>query len=298
MRGRFGAGVSIIPTKEKKEIKNIRTTYNATDVLFSKEFYDVAKQPGAIMGHARFPTSGGIKSEDLHPHEVGDILGMHNGTLTEIAGVKVAKNENDSRLLFTMINNNGVLETFKSVKGSYACTWVNKKEKTLNFFRNNSRGLYIGCLEGTENTIFWASELEMLEFVLSRHLPFTNTRMKANPITASTLISFKLYNKNYLQEPIIEYLELEPKTAQQVLPPSNYYSSASGTRYKTFGAHSVDFQTLQDLLREGCCKCKKKMGMVDYHSRGEVTWKTSTAFECRQCNLPTSELNDPMPMLC
>jgi len=100
------------------------------------------KHPAKIViGHCRKPSTGGGASADdnknNHPIKVGDIVGVHNGTLTNheqiFKNLKCGRDANvDSEAIFRLLHHytdngnepfttEGILETCKRLEGSYAC---------------------------------------------------------------------------------------------------------------------------------------------------------------------------------
>jgi predicted glutamine amidotransferase len=170
-RGRDGSGVIFAPNNSNQSFFTLRSTMNADYLVNCEEFDKYLKdiqRPGALIGHARYPTSGGYDLDDCHPVTAGHIIGVHNGTMTKINGKAVGKDDHDSKLLFAAIAEHGIDTVIKNSAGAYAVVWVDKKDFTLNFLRNKDRTLYFGHHENNYGTIYWSSEIGMLEFVLAR----------------------------------------------------------------------------------------------------------------------------------
>jgi glucosamine 6-phosphate synthetase-like amidotransferase/phosphosugar isomerase protein len=136
----------------------------------TKEFRDAfLKMNKVIIGHNRFATQGAINKDNAHPYEFQHIVGAHNGTLTSMHRLPEHKGfEVDSQALLYSINVHGSEAVADKIHGAFALTWYDKRDKTLHFWRNNQRPLWICYLEN-KDTIFWASEKGMLEFVLDRN---------------------------------------------------------------------------------------------------------------------------------
>lgn len=174
-RGRWGGGVACIQNgkKGRTTVRVARTTAPLNALVASERFYEIiGKDRSFLLGHARWPTVGGNEIKNVHPHVVGNITGVHNGTMQEVGGVKVTKDMSDSKMVFECIAEHGVDHFIKTSKGAYALVWINEDDGTVNFLRNSQRTLY-GAEYGWNgrcSTLYFASEKAQLELVLSRHL--------------------------------------------------------------------------------------------------------------------------------
>lgn len=180
LRGAQGAGVAVVNASVMKAptIKVLKTKHIAGALAYSDQFTELLRaRTSCVIGHARFPTRGGLEEDSVHPHRFGHIVGVHNGTMHRVAGQEV-KDQSDSAMLFKAISEVGVVEAIKGSTGAYALVWADEKEGTLNFLRNTWRPLYfknVGWGDKNINTLFWSSEAEMLDFVFQRSYKGTNT---------------------------------------------------------------------------------------------------------------------------
>lgn len=115
-----------------------------------------------LLGHNRAATVGAVNAENAHPFDVGDIIGVHNGTLRN----EQKLNDNalfdvDSQTLLHNFAANGVKETVKIVDGAFAVVFYDKRDHTVHFLRNKERPLYFVYSED-KKTLLWASEPWML----------------------------------------------------------------------------------------------------------------------------------------
>ena len=167
LRGWDGAGVAMVPEK-KGPIECIRTTQTGTDLILSDEFKKALKdgpRKSILLGHCRFPTRGENKIENVHPFEVKDIVGVHNGTFRKINKDWVDADKSDSLAVFETMAEKGLEATIKDVDGAYALVWIDKDKQTLNFLRNSERPLHV-VRQGS--LMLWSSEYDHLKWVLSR----------------------------------------------------------------------------------------------------------------------------------
>lgn len=113
-----------------------------------------------IFGHCRHATVGKINSENAHPFEVGEIVGVHNGTI-KIPFDGHKDYETDSEGFFALINKVGLRQALQEVESwantAYAIVFLNKRESTLNIVRNADRPLKM-VYNRSKNLLAWSSE--------------------------------------------------------------------------------------------------------------------------------------------
>lgn len=116
----------------------------------------------AFLGHNRKSTRGRTIKANAHPFEAGHIVGAHNGTLwpgsfKELCTKLGQEFEVDSEAIIASIAEFGIEETVKMLDGSYALTYVNLMNGTINFIRNKERPLWWAASKDSK-FIYWASE--------------------------------------------------------------------------------------------------------------------------------------------
>lgn len=122
-----------------------------------------------VFGHGRAATRGDINSDNAHPfhikHANGEIIFMHNGTLTQwqphlkgMYGYDV-----DSEFLGAQIAELGAEEALSKVNGAIACMWWDVKENKFNFYKNKERPLYF--MINKEGELYLNSEKWVLEYL-------------------------------------------------------------------------------------------------------------------------------------
>jgi len=130
---------------------------------------DVYNPPVVLVAHARAATKGAVSKANAHPFYVGDILGVHNGTIHSHFEDR-DKFETDSEALFSYMAKHGEQKGLDMVNSlfhaAYALMWVNLKEKTFNIARNADRTLYYSR-HRTKDICFLSSDRDFLVAVCS-----------------------------------------------------------------------------------------------------------------------------------
>lgn len=124
-----------------------------------------------LIGHNRYATVGAKTPENAHPFQFDHLVGAHNGTLDDWAlrGLDNWKEfGTDSEALYNSIHEHGIKDTIAEVSGAWALTWFDKLGSTMNLLRNAKRPLFYTYSTDRES-LYWASEADMLEWVLKRN---------------------------------------------------------------------------------------------------------------------------------
>lgn len=177
LRGSIGAGM--IGVGKDETIWRHKTLYNGINLFQSKQYNTLTSlKPDqklfCMIGHTRQPTKGGIDIDAVHPHDTPDIIGVHNGTMTNVNGKFLKHEESDSAAVFQALSDTAAKDFVNKSSGAFALVWVDKRDFTLHFMRNGQRPLWFAHIYGdiknggNGSTILWASERLMLEFILRR----------------------------------------------------------------------------------------------------------------------------------
>jgi predicted glutamine amidotransferase len=125
-------------------------------------------QSRAFIGHNRAATKGQVNAVNAHPFIFGNIIGAHNGTLTQ-ASHNALQNELgekydvDSQAIFACIAAKGLKKTVSLLQGAWALTFVDTEAGTLNILKNKERPLWYAYNED-RNKVIWASEFEFINY--------------------------------------------------------------------------------------------------------------------------------------
>lgn len=152
-----------------------------------------------IIGHVRHATKGKISDDNAHPFVFSKIVGVHNGTLKDVKYQHATKT--DSELMFSDMNSRGVGPVLKELDkdSAYAIVVYDYTTSSLIFARNAKRPMHFAVLED-RNVMYWASESEMLKFILKRNgLKFTSFSLNEDWIlkVKPSEISFKNREKMF-----------------------------------------------------------------------------------------------------
>jgi hypothetical protein len=163
VRGEHSTGVGYVKRdKQMGYYKNSEPGWSfVSDPRLLKRIEDFNNR--VLIGHNRWATRGKINAANAHPFLQGNILGAHNGTLSNPEALSEGKTyEVDSQALIHEIDACGLSGSIKKVRGAWALTYYNQENHTINFLRNKERPLWIAISED-EKTIWWASEPWMFE---------------------------------------------------------------------------------------------------------------------------------------
>lgn len=121
-----------------------------------------------FLGHVRHATKGAINSDNTHPFDVGQLVGMHNGTLKDLKYDH--KDKTDTELLLKDIQERGPLRVLREISkdSAYAIVYLDKREKQIVFARNEKRTLFY-TYHVHRSVMYYASEKWMLEAIADRN---------------------------------------------------------------------------------------------------------------------------------
>ena len=175
---RGGDGVGLISANSTTQMGRTRIDYatmrdhNMTAEMAQQYDEDYEKMTTqhpslrAVVGRCRSATVGGVKTENNHPIIVGDLIGVHNGT---IKNTKYnVEGKTDSQVLYETIDAIGWEDTYKEIENEpYALAWFDKTSDHLTLTRSKDRPL--ACLKLNEDVLFFASDWRMLDFMARHH---------------------------------------------------------------------------------------------------------------------------------
>lgn len=184
-RGMYGSGSIVIAPGKKKAPLSIlthKTELCAAELTCEPEFLDaISDRPKIVIAHARAPTKGNNELCNVHPHRSKHITGVHNGTMHRVMD-KLIGDESDSAAVFAAIAEHGVSEFVKESRGAYSLVWIDAKDGSLNFLRNDQRPMVFGSMgySNSISTMYWSSEIGQMKYVLDReHVKFEDVKFES-----------------------------------------------------------------------------------------------------------------------
>lgn len=179
LRGEDSTGVAAIssPFGEAPAVELFKSVGSPSDLFYEhskfKRSRDLTNKPvGIMIGHNRFATQGKVNEENAHPFEFDNVVGAHNGTvsqhsLRDFHGYKDFVV--DSQIIYSHLSHTRSIDAvWEDADGAMALVWWDKVDNKLNIIRNNQRPLHIAYSED-DRTVFWASELWMILVSAMRH---------------------------------------------------------------------------------------------------------------------------------
>ena len=147
----------------------------------------------AFIGHNRKATTGTISRDNAHPFHKGNIIGVHNGTLSEIDISRLlpysdrdcAKDITDTELLYEVMAQHGVQHVWSNIWGAATLVWMDLTDGSMNFASNGKRPFHYWV--NPSGRMFFASEAWMLGVAVNR-----TTKVDVLPVELPKDIHFKV----------------------------------------------------------------------------------------------------------
>lgn len=211
LRGTDSTGAAFIPKiGENRIVKQVGNPYELMEYgVFTK---GLNLQNRVVIGHNRFATQGMVTRRNAHPFEVDNLIGVHNGTISNKWHLRDSNNfAVDSECLYHNIATRGVDAAIGDALGAWSLVWWNSENETLNFLRNAERPMFLSWTKDGHQLLF-ASEPWMIEISAGRN------NLKIGDILQTKvdqLYSFPINDKGHIAEAATRTVKGKVETVHQ-----------------------------------------------------------------------------------
>jgi len=205
------------------------------DKKVTKYWDDYIDQARFVIGHCRAATVGAVNTENAHPFLRGDIVLVHNGTLTQWDQKDLKQDEKvDSAAIASYFNEKKPEQMYLEdrlayLRGAFALVWYDRREECLYFTRNDQRplslvkGEHYSLLVSEQGLGKWIMERNN-EKILESHELTPNVLYRVKDNTPTTIEEVGTYEKKYYP-------------TQTYTPPSGLWN-----QYGTYGLFDDDHE--------------------------------------------------------
>lgn len=229
----------------------------------------MTKKNSVVVGHNRWASTGRKNSISAHPFQIGNITGVHNGTLKQQYRLPDSNDYAvDSENIIHSIDKIGIEETWKLTVGPAALVWYDNGDSQLKMIRNEERPMFFSYSKDLKQ-MYFGSELHMLRAALWRNGISTH---KIEELPVNKLYSFKV--DIWAQDP----KEVVKCTVKDLEPAPASFQETQSTSYLNHHqkgkskAGSVDKSSSSVYFQLG--------NRVDFMVMKVVVGKNSTKYTC------------------
>jgi len=314
LRGKDSTGVGLIYKKKKQKPKILKRLGGQESLaLENPAHFDQRdwrlKEHGllCIIGHNRWKTVGDLVEENAHPFHHGSVVGCHNGTVGEY-WIKDFKNFEkkltDSEVIIKeLASNKTIQEIIEYIYGAWAFVWFDTNKRSLNMCRNKERTLFVAVTED-KKTLFWASEIWMLQTALLRS---GIELKKIQTVVTDKHLVFKIKNNGEVELSNVEEAKggktrpikrkepslgggfvnwltgKEPKGDNVVVPlhKQDGVDEYEEEYVKTTTGRLLHKRRFMSLIKDGCSWCT---GSLLWEERDRVEWLDDDTPLCIDCH--------------
>lgn len=146
-----------------------------------------------VVGHTRFATTGSVCAKNSHPFVSGNIVGVHNGMISNFKELRQkyaqTQMECDSEIIFYLINKYGI-GGLKELKGYFAIVYADRRKPDELCFLNHYAD-FAYCM--VEKAFYFSSDIKHLRTVLCKDAQITE-------LAKDTLLRININDLHYEQE--------------------------------------------------------------------------------------------------
>lgn len=186
---------------------------NPFDLLDSNAFKNITKGfSRVLLGHNRYATTGNVNKKNAHPFEVGDIIGVHNGTLrNKYQLADSAMFQVDSENFYHHVEKHGLRDAVNIAEGDYCFVWWDTAFNEINFLRNAGRPMWL-CTNRSKSAVFFASERWMLDSILYRN---DDEALEIYSLPTDMHTRFSISNMGKIEKPVVVEMKQTERNFQQ-----------------------------------------------------------------------------------
>ena len=283
LRGTDGTGIFWKDAKKNQVFYNKVAAPSWEAIPQLKELTSMAGTARWVVGHNRKSTIGVNNYDNTHPFHEGNIVLVHNGTLSNQWALEkeVGKCTVDSQAIAKLLNKEKPKQALEKLEGAYALVWHNTAEDKLYFARNEERPLWI---VETELFIFLVSEPGLAHWIIERNDGIVT---KTIEVKAGKIYSLFKNKANKLQTQVMNFTPKITHTAyNKYYNNYTYYNVADDVpevpKYPVPKTESLPLFTSDDKTHEELTKWFKQGDVVlfrvtsTYHYHGKTIIKGTT----------------------
>lgn len=314
LRGQHSTGIAAIQQTVNTNnfffsiAKAVGNPFNLFDTKRFERAIDMYNKR-VLIGHCRYATKGKINESNAHPFNINAIIGAHNGTID--GGLENMHHYGtDSECALAGFDKTGVEDVVPKLTGAWAFTWYDERNNSINFLNNGKRTLFY-ALDKWKRTMYYASEMEMLDLVLSRNnidyeddvysfVPDTlyTYDLKAKDKWFQTEETKEIKGKEVAAQTVIPFRDTEVDTARtsgtntktiiqeqpsiknlfSSKPPKEYQVRSIGGIKKGRNSLILSNDRYNSLLDNGCCWCGSKINIGE-----KFHWINQEDVLCEDC---------------
>lgn len=197
VRGKDSTGVAAVRDFKTKKVQILKRAVPGPYFLANPSWRSFVRPASRLLlGHNRASTKGKTNDANAHPFRHKHITLAHNGTLTEhhkLPGDETFEVDSEA-VAYAMATHDDTVELLEQLDGAFALTWYDQRKNTLNFARNEKRPLAFAVTDNS-TLIYWASEIDMLRWVLTRCFP--NKKIEYFALNSGNWLEFDLNKVNF-----------------------------------------------------------------------------------------------------
>lgn len=178
-RGTDATGIATICGDDRCVYKRAKPSYQFVDDATARKHLRT-KAP-LVIGHTRYGTTGANNDDNAHPFEEGNIIGAHNGVISNYTSIDAALRDEkgiatkdylysrvDSQAVFRLLDHAGpgdYIDALSKVRGSAALVWHDKRNPDGLWMVRHSNPINLAWVPSMQ-TLFWSSQYDHLSSVL------------------------------------------------------------------------------------------------------------------------------------